>query len=340
MMYIYTFFLSLISFSSDNCSDVTLFSHLLSLASGSALVTLLSFLSLPLSLLYLQKQTILFSDLHQRRSESGRALRQHHCRLLWSSLPLLLTSTTLHRRFSSLLGPFVTASPRFQVPLLLLLISSMSFVVASLGIVGALVCQEVLAKEPPPPEALTNDVVLYRFSLLLGPFVTASPRFQVPSSPLLLAYRSLRCCFSFLLCPSSSRPLASLGLWSVRKSSPRSPHRQRLFRTMSFSTNLRLAISATKSKMCLSQHFCSHLLLIFFTIFFFFYYYSLSIEISQHLCSRLLLIFLIALPAFLDYYDIPYKVVEVNPLSKKEIKWSEYQKVPILLVNGEQLNDS
>ncbi|KAE9588266.1 hypothetical protein Lal_00002755 [Lupinus albus] len=26
--------------------------------------------------------------------------------------------------------------------------------------------------------------------------------------------------------------------------------------------------------------------------------------------------------AFLDYYDIPYKVVEVNPLSKKEIKWS------------------
>ncbi|WVZ15502.1 hypothetical protein V8G54_013068 [Vigna mungo] len=44
--------------------------------------------------------------------------------------------------------------------------------------------------------------------------------------------------------------------------------------------------------------------------------------------------------AFLDYYDIPYKVVEVNPLSKKEIKWSEYQKVPILMVDGEQLNDS
>jgi len=53
-----------------------------------------------------------------------------------------------------------------------------------------------------------------------------------------------------------------------------------------------------------------------------------------------LLIFLIALPAFLDYHDIPYKVVEVNPLSKKEIKWSEYQKVPILVVDGEQLNDS
>ncbi|KAF0930862.1 hypothetical protein E2562_035960 [Oryza meyeriana var. granulata] len=44
--------------------------------------------------------------------------------------------------------------------------------------------------------------------------------------------------------------------------------------------------------------------------------------------------------AFLDYYDIPYKVVEVNPLSKKEIKWSEYKKVPILTVDGEQLVDS
>ncbi|BAF14216.1 uncharacterized protein [Oryza sativa Japonica Group] len=44
--------------------------------------------------------------------------------------------------------------------------------------------------------------------------------------------------------------------------------------------------------------------------------------------------------AFLDYHDIPYKVVEVNPLSKKEIKWSEYKKVPILMVDGEQLVDS
>ncbi|KAB1212288.1 Prostaglandin E synthase 2 [Morella rubra] len=44
--------------------------------------------------------------------------------------------------------------------------------------------------------------------------------------------------------------------------------------------------------------------------------------------------------AFLDYYDIPYKVVEVNPLSKNEIKWSEYKKVPILMVDGEQLIDS
>lgn len=44
--------------------------------------------------------------------------------------------------------------------------------------------------------------------------------------------------------------------------------------------------------------------------------------------------------AYLDYYDIPYKVVEVNPISKKEIKWSDYKKVPILTVDGEQLVDS
>ncbi|KAJ9540110.1 hypothetical protein OSB04_026616, partial [Centaurea solstitialis] len=44
--------------------------------------------------------------------------------------------------------------------------------------------------------------------------------------------------------------------------------------------------------------------------------------------------------AFLDYYDIPYKVVEVNPFSKKEIKWSDYKKVPILMVDGESLVDS
>lgn len=44
--------------------------------------------------------------------------------------------------------------------------------------------------------------------------------------------------------------------------------------------------------------------------------------------------------AFLDYHDIPYKIVEVNPLSKKEIKWSDYQKVPILVVDGQQMVDS
>ncbi|GAA0171221.1 reductase [Lithospermum erythrorhizon] len=44
--------------------------------------------------------------------------------------------------------------------------------------------------------------------------------------------------------------------------------------------------------------------------------------------------------AFLDYYDIPYNVVEVNPMSKKEIKWSDYKKVPILMVDGKQMVDS
>ncbi|KAG4933647.1 hypothetical protein JHK87_047649 [Glycine soja] len=39
-----------------------------------------------------------------------------------------------------------------------------SFVVASLSVAGALVCQEVLAKEPPLPEALPSDVVLYQQS--------------------------------------------------------------------------------------------------------------------------------------------------------------------------------
>ncbi|KAK9748551.1 hypothetical protein RND81_02G066100 [Saponaria officinalis] len=44
--------------------------------------------------------------------------------------------------------------------------------------------------------------------------------------------------------------------------------------------------------------------------------------------------------AFLDYFNIPYKVVEVHPFSKKEIKWSEYKKVPILTVEGETLVNS
>ncbi|XP_054796423.1 uncharacterized protein LOC129301842 [Prosopis cineraria] len=44
--------------------------------------------------------------------------------------------------------------------------------------------------------------------------------------------------------------------------------------------------------------------------------------------------------AFLDYYDIPYKIVEVNPINKKEIKWSDYKKVPIVTVDSEQMVDS
>ncbi|XP_055018064.1 prostaglandin E synthase 2 isoform X1 [Boleophthalmus pectinirostris] len=45
--------------------------------------------------------------------------------------------------------------------------------------------------------------------------------------------------------------------------------------------------------------------------------------------------------AFLDYHGLPYEIVEVNPVMRKEIKWSTYRKVPILMVDEEvQLNDS
>ncbi|CAN7992895.1 unnamed protein product [Ixodes hexagonus] len=48
--------------------------------------------------------------------------------------------------------------------------------------------------------------------------------------------------------------------------------------------------------------------------------------------------------AFLDYYGIPYDVVEVNPVLRQQLKFSEYKKVPILLVqeggNCWQINDS
>lgn len=39
--------------------------------------------------------------------------------------------------------------------------------------------------------------------------------------------------------------------------------------------------------------------------------------------------------AFLDFHGLPYDIVEVNPVMRKEIKWSTYRKVPILMVNGE-----
>ncbi|XP_068968237.1 prostaglandin E synthase 2 [Bombus flavifrons] len=47
---------------------------------------------------------------------------------------------------------------------------------------------------------------------------------------------------------------------------------------------------------------------------------------------------------FLDYYGISYEIVEVDPVLRKEISWSSYKKVPILLAqvdSGYQpLNDS
>ncbi|XP_015371781.1 PREDICTED: prostaglandin E synthase 2 [Diuraphis noxia] len=48
--------------------------------------------------------------------------------------------------------------------------------------------------------------------------------------------------------------------------------------------------------------------------------------------------------AFLDYVKVPYDIVEVDPMLKQQISWSDYKKVPILLVkssNGYQpLTDS
>lgn len=45
--------------------------------------------------------------------------------------------------------------------------------------------------------------------------------------------------------------------------------------------------------------------------------------------------------AFLDYHKIPYRVVEVDPLGKSELTWSEYKKVPVVLLDGHtQINNS
>ena len=44
--------------------------------------------------------------------------------------------------------------------------------------------------------------------------------------------------------------------------------------------------------------------------------------------------------ATLDFYNVPYRIVEVNPLIKGEIKWSKYKKVPIVTLDGEQHNNS
>lgn len=46
--------------------------------------------------------------------------------------------------------------------------------------------------------------------------------------------------------------------------------------------------------------------------------------------------------AFLNYNRIPYDIVEVNPVRNTEIKWSLYDRLPIVVVENErvQLNDS
>ncbi|XP_017952053.1 prostaglandin E synthase 2 isoform X2 [Xenopus tropicalis] len=47
--------------------------------------------------------------------------------------------------------------------------------------------------------------------------------------------------------------------------------------------------------------------------------------------------------AFLDFYQLPHEIVEVNPVMRREIKFSSYRKVPILIADSSsslQLNDS
>ncbi|PSN47051.1 hypothetical protein C0J52_09367 [Blattella germanica] len=48
--------------------------------------------------------------------------------------------------------------------------------------------------------------------------------------------------------------------------------------------------------------------------------------------------------AFLDYYGFSYNVIEVNPVLRQQIKWTDYKKVPIILAQVDdgyqQLNDS
>lgn len=42
--------------------------------------------------------------------------------------------------------------------------------------------------------------------------------------------------------------------------------------------------------------------------------------------------------AFLNYYNIPYEIIEVNPLTRSEIKFSKYRKVPIVIANDVQVH--
>lgn len=41
---------------------------------------------------------------------------------------------------------------------------------------------------------------------------------------------------------------------------------------------------------------------------------------------------------FLDYYGLNYKIVEVDPIFKNEIKFSQYRKVPIIIIQGVQVS--
>mmetsp|Transcript_7608 Transcript_7608/g.16355 ORF Transcript_7608/g.16355 Transcript_7608/m.16355 type:complete len:269 (+) Transcript_7608:56-862(+) len=57
---------------------------------------------------------------------------------------------------------------------------------------------------------------------------------------------------------------------------------------------------------------------------------------QYHICP-----FCCKVKAFMDWKKIPYKVMDVNPITKKEIKFSpDYRKVPIVKLGEEQINDS
>jgi len=66
-------------------------------------------------------------------------------------------------------------------------------------------------------------------------------------------------------------------------------------------------------------------------------YVAPSVQLYQYeICP-----FCCKVKAFLDWQKMPYRTVEVNPLSKKELKFSEgYKKVPVALIEGQQVNDS
>ena len=40
------------------------------------------------------------------------------------------------------------------------------------------------------------------------------------------------------------------------------------------------------------------------------------------------------------HVQIPYKTVEVNPLTKGQLKWTEYKKVPVAVIDGDVITDS
>jgi microsomal prostaglandin-E synthase 2 len=45
--------------------------------------------------------------------------------------------------------------------------------------------------------------------------------------------------------------------------------------------------------------------------------------------------------AYLEYRKIPYTTIEVNPFTKKELSFSKaYKKVPVAIIDGEQVNNS